>query len=110
MDMDQDENEAAVDRACQRPDQDECKCLLCLKGEVVYQATACCHAILQQLGCVDIHIPDCEIDTLQLHLGVAAGQLFDVHVVGDETRLEHFIAGDAANQLSSVMDGAQSGK
>ena len=109
LDMDPEELEQSKQITCARPKANKCGCFKCLKGEVVLKACTCCYELLDSLGRVRINVPDCEIKELKMHLGIGAGQVFDVHVVGDETRVEHFVAGDAVNQLSVVLNVAQPG-
>jgi hypothetical protein len=80
----------------------------CEKGEIVLKAANCCLELLKRLGTYTIDIEDCSIKTLRIHLGIGAGQIFDVHV-GEGDRWEHFIAGDGINQLSTVLDLAKAG-
>ncbi|KAJ3084587.1 hypothetical protein HK102_000614 [Quaeritorhiza haematococci] len=78
-------------------------------GDIVKFVAHCCLDILNQLDNHMIDIPDCNIKELRIHLGIGAGQIFDVHV-GDSDRWEHFIAGDAMNQLAAVLNLAQPGE
>jgi hypothetical protein len=80
-----------------------------LRGETVYQAAKCCLKLLTSLGEYKIDIKDCDTKLLRIHLGIGAGKVFDVLVGGDHGRWEHFLAGDAANQLSQVLDLAKAG-
>lgn len=79
------------------------------RGELVLKASYCCMDLLNQLGTFDIDVPDCSIKQLRLHLGIGAGQIYDVHV-GAGARWEHFIAGDGIRQLSQVLNLASSGE
>ena len=79
-----------------------------MKGDIVGKASQCCLELLRKLGTYNIEIPECEIKVLKIHLGIGAGQIFDVHV-GHGDRWEHFIAGDGVNQLATVLDLAKSG-
>jgi class 3 adenylate cyclase len=108
--LDQEELDARMKKPCMREQSNACACARCVKGSVVLQACKCCLELLKQLGRYKVDIPDCEITELKIHLGIGAGQIYDVHVVGDETRNEHFIAGDGVNQLSVVLDLAKPGK
>lgn len=76
---------------------------------MVLQASKCCLELLSQLGRFPVDIPDCEITELKIHLGIGAGSVYDVHVVGDVSRSEHFIAGNGVNQLAQVLDLAKPG-
>lgn len=78
------------------------------RGELVLKAAICCLDLLSNLGTYAIDIPGCDQTTLRIHLGIGAGSTFDVHV-GARGRWEHFIAGDAVNQLASVLDVAKAG-
>lgn len=80
------------------------------RGELVYKAAHCCLTLLTKLGSYDINIPDCNTKTLAIHLGIGAGLITDVVVGGAPGRWEHFIAGDAVNQLSQVLDLAKAGE
>ncbi|KNC97873.1 uncharacterized protein SPPG_09415 [Spizellomyces punctatus DAOM BR117] len=79
------------------------------RGELVLKASYCCMDLLNNLGIFPIDIPMCEIKVLRIHLGIGAGTVYDVHV-GVPTRWEHFIAGDAVNQISGVLDIAKAGE
>jgi hypothetical protein len=87
----------------------KCQCGLCLKSSIVIKATACCAELLTNLGTYAINVQEKEITELKLHLGIGAGQIYDVHVVGDSNRAEHLIAGDAVTQVSNVLDFAKPG-
>ncbi|KAG5459984.1 MAG: hypothetical protein BJ554DRAFT_8031 [Olpidium bornovanus] len=80
------------------------------KGEIVLKACDCCLEMLIKLGQFKIDIPGCNIHLLKIHLGIGAGQIFDVHVGGMPGRWEHFIAGDAVHQLANVLDIAKAGE
>ncbi|RKO89320.1 nucleotide cyclase, partial [Blyttiomyces helicus] len=80
------------------------------RGELVLKACHCCMDLLNNLGTYDIDIPDCATKVLRIHLGIGAGTVYDVHVGGFPGRWEHFIAGDAVNQLSHVLDLAKAGE
>jgi len=80
------------------------------RGELVLKACHCCLDLLTKLGKYAIDIPQCDIKELRIHLGIGAGQIFDVHVGGESGRWEHFIAGEAVNQLAQVLDLAKAGK
>lgn len=71
------------------------------------RACLCCVELLKKLGDYKIAIQNCDISELHIHLGVGAGQMYDVHVFGNSERWEHFMAGDAVNQLQTVLDRAQ---
>ena len=79
------------------------------RGELVYKAAHCCLTLLTKLGTYGINIADCPTKTLAIHLGIGAGLITDVVVGGAPGRWEHFIAGDAVNQLSQVLDLAKAG-
>ncbi|KAI9208088.1 nucleotide cyclase [Polychytrium aggregatum] len=79
------------------------------RGELVVKACYCCLDMLKKLGRYKINIPGCEIEDLQIHLGIGSGQLYDVHV-GMTDRWEHFIAGEAVNQLNHVLNAAKPGE
>jgi len=79
------------------------------RGELVLTACDCCLKLLKQLGRFPIDIPDCEITELKIHLGIGAGKIYDIHV-GANDRWEHFIGGDAMDQISTVLDLAEAGK
>lgn len=79
------------------------------RGELVVKACRCCMELLEKLGVYHIGIPDCQMESLRIHLGIGAGQTFDVHVGGDG-RWEHFIAGDGISQLGHVLDLAKAGE
>jgi hypothetical protein len=78
------------------------------KGEIVLKAAHCCLDLLKQLGSYEVQIPDLGSKILRIHLGIGAGNYFDV-MVGGKNRWEHFIGGDAVNQLASVLDLAKAG-
>ncbi|RKP21311.1 adenylyl cyclase, partial [Rozella allomycis CSF55] len=80
------------------------------RGEYVLQACECCLALLKKLSNFPTNIPDCDITHLNVHLGVGAGPMFDVHVGGPPGRWEHFIAGESINQLAIVLDLAKPGQ
>jgi hypothetical protein len=79
------------------------------RGEMVWQAARCCLKLLTDLGEFEIGIKDCDIKTLRIHLGIGAGKVYDMIVGGHQNRWEHFIAGEATNQLSQVLDLAKAG-
>jgi hypothetical protein len=79
------------------------------RGEMVWQAAQCCLKLLSDLGEFKVDIKDCEIKMLRIHLGIGAGKVYDIIVGGHQNRWEHFIAGEAANQLSQVLDLAKAG-
>lgn len=78
------------------------------KGELTLTAAHCCLDLLKQLGSYEVQIPDLGSKILRIHLGIGAGNYFDV-MVGGKNRWEHFIGGDAVNQLASVLDLAKAG-
>ncbi|KAJ3417194.1 hypothetical protein HDV05_006400 [Chytridiales sp. JEL 0842] len=90
-----------------KPDQPESEQS---KGELVLRTAYCCMDLLSNLGTYEINIPGCPFSILRIHLGIGAGQVYDVHVGGDSGRWEHFIAGDAIRQLSTVLDLAKAGE
>ena len=77
------------------------------KGELVYKAANCCSDLLAKLGSYEVKIPEKKV--LNIHLGIGSGTVYDVHVGGPPGRWEHFIAGEAVNQLSIVLDLAKPG-
>lgn len=77
---------------------------------MVYKAALCCLTLLTKLGTYEINIPDCPTKALRIHLGIGAGLINEVIVGGFPGRWEHFIAGDAVNQLSQVLDIAKAGE
>lgn len=80
-------------------------------GEIVLKAATCCGRLLEELGSFAIDIDGIDTKELRIHLGIGAGKVFDVHVGGDKgSRWEHFVAGDAVNQISTVLDLAKPGK
>jgi len=79
------------------------------RGELVLTACYCCIKLLKELGSFEINIPDCEITMLKIHLGIGAGRIYDIHV-GGKDRWEHFIGGDAMDQISTVLDLANAGE
>ncbi|KAJ3035208.1 hypothetical protein HDV00_004245 [Rhizophlyctis rosea] len=80
-------------------------------GEIVLKAATCCGKLLEELGSFAIDIEGIDTKELRIHLGIGSGRVFDVHVGGDKgTRWEHFIAGDAVNQISTVLDIAKPGE
>ena len=84
------------------------------RGELVLKAARCCLDLLTKLGTYEVNIPELDdpqgkYKELRIHLGIGAGKLFDVHVGGEFGRWEHFIAGDAVNQLATVLDLAKAG-
>jgi class 3 adenylate cyclase len=87
-----------------------CNCPKCLKGEVVLRAALCCTDLLKRLGRYEINIEGCDVKHLSIHLGIGAGNLMDVHAKGNEYRFEHFVAGDAVNQLMAVLNDAKPGR
>ncbi|KAJ3382209.1 hypothetical protein HDU92_004893 [Lobulomyces angularis] len=80
-----------------------------VRGEIVLKAAHCCLELLKSLGSYEVHIPDQGQKILRIHLGIGAGTVFDV-AVGGVDRWEHFIGGDAVNQLASVLDLAKAGE
>lgn len=72
------------------------------------KAAHCCLDLLKLLGSYEVDIPGLGAQILRIHLGIGAGNVFDV-CVGGNGRWEHFIAGDAVNQLASVLDLAKAG-
>lgn len=78
------------------------------RGEIVLKAAHCCLDLLKLLGSYEVEIPEIGTQTLRIHLGIGAGNVFDV-TVGGIGRWEHFIAGDGVNQLASVLDLAKAG-
>ncbi|KAJ3226148.1 hypothetical protein HK099_005501 [Clydaea vesicula] len=79
------------------------------KGEIVLKAAHCCLDLLKLLGSYEVEIPEIGMQVLRIHLGIGAGHVYDV-AVGGIDRWEHFIAGDAVNQLASVLDLAKAGE
>jgi class 3 adenylate cyclase len=79
------------------------------KAELVLKAGYCCMDLLSNLGTYEISIQGCPFSILRIHLGVGAGQIYDVHIGGESGRWEHFITGDAIRQLSTVLDLAKAG-
>jgi class 3 adenylate cyclase len=88
---------------------DESHEALVKKGHIVLRACECCMELLTKLSDYDISIPGVISTKLKIHLGVGAGQIFDVHVGGTRGRWEHFIAGDAVQQISMTLDLARPG-
>lgn len=80
-----------------------------MRGETVYQAARCCLKLLTDLGEFKIDIKNCDTKALKIHLGIGAGKVYDILVGGYQDRWEHFLAGEAANQLSQVLDLAKAG-
>lgn len=110
LELDPEEYTQAGEMVCRRPEQNSCECLKCLKGEVVLEASLCCLALLKHLGSIEVDLPGHGTQQLTIHIGVGAGQLFDIHLVGDEDRYEFMIAGDAVNQLELVLHSAEQSK
>lgn len=79
-----------------------------VRGEIVLQAAHCCLELLKLLGSYEVQIPELGSKILRIHLGIGAGSVYDVNVGGLD-RWEHFIGGDAVNQLASVLDLAKAG-
>ncbi|KAJ3049420.1 hypothetical protein HK097_009578 [Rhizophlyctis rosea] len=80
-------------------------------GEIVLKAATCCGRLLEELGSFAIDIDGIDTKELRMHLGIGAGKVFDVHVGGEKgSRWEHFVAGDAVNQISTVLDLAKPGE
>ena len=80
------------------------------RGELVYRAAYCCLQLLTEMGEYAINIEDCPTKKLRIHLGIGAGLISDIVVGGSPGRWEHFLAGDAVNQLSQVLDSAKAGE
>ncbi|KAJ3190642.1 hypothetical protein HK101_008516 [Irineochytrium annulatum] len=80
------------------------------RAELVLRASYCCMDLLNNLGTYVIDIPNCATKMLRIHLGIGAGNIFDVHLGGEHGRWEHFITGDAVKQLSFVLDLAKAGE
>ncbi|KAJ3290499.1 hypothetical protein HK104_006720 [Borealophlyctis nickersoniae] len=80
-----------------------------VRGELVLKACKCCMDLLSDVGTYEIDIPDCSTTKLRIHLGIGAGKVYDVHV-GGAGRWEHFVSGDAVNQLARVLDMAGAGQ
>ncbi len=80
-----------------------------MRGETVLKAAHCCLDLLKLLGSYEVDIAGIGSKILRIHLGIGAGHVYDV-LVGGIDRWEHFIAGDAVNQLASVLDLAKAGK
>ncbi|KAI9138494.1 nucleotide cyclase [Paraphysoderma sedebokerense] len=88
------------------------------KGFLVIKACECCLDLLKKLKNYQVVIPPSSKDKtgqpttkeLKIHLGVGAGRIFDVHVGGEPGRWEHFIVGDAMEQLATVLDLAKAGQ
>jgi len=86
-----------------------CRCANCVKGETVLKGCVCCLELLHNLGKYRVNIEGCSVNELNIHLGIGAGQIFDIHVKGDEERWEHFIVGDPMLQLGTVLNLAKPG-
>lgn len=63
---------------------------------------------MKLLGSYEVQIPELGSKILRIHLGIGAGNVYDV-MVGGVDRWEHFIGGDAVNQLAAVLDLAKAG-
>eukprot|EP00835_Amoeboradix_gromovi_P004776 NODE_395_length_9429_cov_0.550054.p3 type:complete len:643 gc:universal NODE_395_length_9429_cov_0.550054:7582-5654(-) len=84
-------------------------------GELVLKACLCCLELLDLLNPYNVEIPAAESGgveqrALRIHLGIGAGQIFDVHVGGAPGRWEHVCIGDAIEQISQVLDLAKAGQ
>eukprot|EP00834_Sanchytrium_tribonematis_P001964 NODE_53_length_30760_cov_1.203712.p5 type:complete len:641 gc:universal NODE_53_length_30760_cov_1.203712:23590-21668(-) len=84
-------------------------------GELVLKACLCCLELLDLLNPYNVEIPNeegsgTEQRALRIHLGIGAGQIFDVHVGGSPGRWEHVCIGDAIEQISQVLDLAKAGQ
>ena len=83
-------------------------------GELVLKACLCCLELLDLLNPYNVEIPaeggGFEQRALRIHLGIGAGQIFDVHVGGAPGRWEHVCIGDAIEQISQVLDLAKAGQ
>jgi hypothetical protein len=78
------------------------------RGRIVLKAAHCCLDLLKLLGSYEVDIPEIGTQVLRIHLGIGAGDIYDV-IVGGGDRWEHFISGDAVNQLAAVLDLAKAG-
>jgi hypothetical protein len=78
------------------------------RGQMVLKAAQCCLDMLKLLGSYEVDIEGLGTQVLRIHLGIGAGLINDV-IVGGGDRWEHFITGDAMNQLASVLDLAKAG-
>jgi hypothetical protein len=78
------------------------------KARIVLKAAHCCLDLLKFLGSYEVDIPEIGTQVLRIHLGIGAGDIYDV-IVGGGDRWEHFITGDAVIQLASVLDLAKAG-
>jgi len=81
-----------------------CRCANCVKGELVLKGSVCCLELLQNLGKYRVNIEGCSVNELNIHLGIGSGQIYDIHVKGDEERWEHFVVGDPMTQLGVVLN------
>ena len=83
-------------------------------GDLVLKACLCCLELLDLLNPYNVEIPaeggGSEQRALRIHLGIGAGQIFDVHVGGYPGRWEHVCIGDAIEQISQVLDLAKAGQ
>ncbi|KNE71224.1 hypothetical protein AMAG_15879 [Allomyces macrogynus ATCC 38327] len=114
------------------------RALLQRRGRLVVQAAECCFDLLGKLKNYKVKIPmpgtgggavvlDGSITSgvtrsanggvamfeereLKIHLGIGAGKIYDIHVGGDPGRWEHFVVGDAMEQLAIVLDLAKPGQ
>ncbi|KAI9164302.1 hypothetical protein H9P43_008131 [Blastocladiella emersonii ATCC 22665] len=88
------------------------------QGSPVVKAAECCLDLLNKLKNYRVKIPPLPTDPrgesvereLKIHLGIGAGKIYDVHVGGNPGRWEHFVVGDAMEQLATVLDLAKPGQ
>ncbi|KAI9223332.1 hypothetical protein BC828DRAFT_268396 [Blastocladiella britannica] len=88
------------------------------QGTPVVKAAECCLDLLHKLQNYTVQIPPPANNPseapatreLKIHLGIGAGKIYDVHVGGDPGRWEHFVVGDAMEQLAQVLDLASPGQ
>jgi hypothetical protein len=89
----------------------------------VVKAAECCIDLLRKLKDYKVKIPRGRVNSikpndvnqydekeLRIHLGIGAGKIYDVHVGGEPGRWEHFVVGDAMEQLALVLDMAKPGQ
>ena len=78
------------------------------KSNLVTRSVECCLELITLLGSYKVKVD--KIDkTIGIHIGLGVGNTFDIHVGGYGNRWEHYISGDAINQLRVVLDLAKSG-
>jgi class 3 adenylate cyclase len=80
-----------------------------IKSALSLNAIRCSFQMLTELSKYTVEIDDLKID-LSIHIGLGIGTIFNVHVGGYPGRWEHFISGNAVNQVTKILDIAKAGQ